>query len=157
MARQTKQPFTAEAVIKTARGFHGTATLVEEIHIQQMADARSIEIANQSFIGRAASAIVLEALALELILKARLIAEGLAVDKIHDHAELFAKLPASVQQEAGQRYQASRHPTMQATLKEALVYSAPVFEQWRYLHEHEVVRASLGEMQRAFEALAHGL
>jgi hypothetical protein len=64
MARQTKQPFTAEAAIKTARGIHGTATLVEEIQMQQMADVRSIEIANQNFIGRAASAMVLEALAL---------------------------------------------------------------------------------------------
>jgi hypothetical protein len=157
MARQTKQPFTAEAAIQTARGFHGTAALVEEIQMQQMADVRSIEIANQNFMGRAASAMVLEALALELVLKARLVAEGLAADTTHNHAKLFAKLPASVQQDAGQRYQASRHQTMQATLKQALVYSAPVFEQWRYLHEYEVVRASLGEMRRAFEALAHGL
>jgi hypothetical protein len=158
MARQTKQPFTAEAAMKAARGFHGTATLVEEIHRQQMADVRSIKIAKRTFLGRAASAIVLEALALELVLKARLVAEGLPVDTTHNHATLFAKLPASVQQEAGQRYQASRHPTMEAkTLEEALLCSAPVFAQWRYLHEHQVVRASLGEMQHAFEALAHGL
>jgi hypothetical protein len=131
MARQTKQPFTAETAMKAARGFHATAALVEEIQIQQMADVKSVEIANRNFIGRAASAFVLEALALELVLKARLVAEGLPVETTHDHAKLFAKLSASVQQEAGLRYQGSLHPTMQATLKEALAYSAPVFEQWR--------------------------
>jgi hypothetical protein len=71
MARQTKQPFTAEAAMDTARGFYRTAALVEEIHMQQMAVGHGAE----DFIGRAASAIVLEALALELVLKARLVAE----------------------------------------------------------------------------------
>jgi hypothetical protein len=159
MARRAKQPFTAEAAVKAARGYAETATLLEKNYQEMTAGLKNnitLEIINQ-LMGRIASAIVLQALALELVLKARLVAEGLAVETTHNHAKLFAKLPASVQQEAGQRYQASRHPAMRASLKEALAYSAPVFEQWRYLHEHRQVEASLGEMQHAFVALAHGL
>lgn len=156
-----KQPYNAEGATKAARGFHGTAALLEGIHKQELARvpkgaSLNPDIINQ-LMGRTASATVLEALALELVLKARLDRAGLAVQRTHNHAALFAKLPASDQQQAEQRYQASRHPAMRARLKEALAYSAQVFEQWRYLHEHPQVEASMGEMQRAFEALAHGL
>ncbi len=46
---------------------------------------------------------------------------------------------------------------MRATLAEVLAYSAPVFEMWRYQHEHPHVEASIGEMQSAFESLADGI
>jgi hypothetical protein len=46
---------------------------------------------------------------------------------------------------------------MRATLAEALGFSAEVFKEWRYLHEYSSVQASMGEMQRAFRALAEGV
>jgi hypothetical protein len=110
------------------------------------------EILNQ-IVGRTASATALEALALELVLKVRLSRAGVPVRKMHNHADLFAKLPASDKKDAEERYQARRHPAMRATLAEVLTYSANVFEDWRYMHEHHHVQASMAEMQRAFEAL----
>jgi len=147
--------------MKAARGFHETAALLEKIHKQDLISVPKgttldVDIISQ-IMGRITSATVLEALALELILKARLNLAGLAVKRTHNHATLFAKLPSSEREQARQLYQASRHPAMRATLEEALAYSGQVFEQWRYLHEHPQVEASMGEMQRAFEALAHGI
>jgi hypothetical protein len=116
-------------------------------------------------VGRAAGAVVLEALAVELVLKARLRRAGVLADKLktHDHKKLYKKLLNIKQQEADeadQRYQSLRLPAMRATLAEALAYSAQVFERWRYMHEEEQrsgVEASMGEMQRAFMALADGM
>lgn len=157
----TKQPYNADGAMKAARGFHGTASLLELIHKQEIARVPKgagldPEILNQ-IVGRAVSATVLEALALELVLKVRLSRAGVAVRKMHNHADLFAKLPASDKKDAEERYRARRHPAMRATLAEVLTYSANVFEDWRYMHEHHHVEASMGEMQRAFAALADSI
>jgi hypothetical protein len=153
----TKQPFNAEGAMKAARGFHGTAALLEDIHKRERVFPKGtnfdLDMLNQ-LMGRVVSATVLEALALELVLKVRLNRAGVAVSKEHSHAKLFAELPETDKQEAEDRYQAQRHPAMRATLEEVLTYSANVFEKWRYLHEHPHVEASMGEMQRAFESLA---
>jgi hypothetical protein len=156
----TKQPYNADGAMKAARGFHGTAGLLEVIHKQELArlpkgTSLEPELLNQ-VVGRTASATVLEALALELVLKVRLNRAGVAVRRTHNHADLFAKLPASDKKDAEERYQA-RHPAMRATLSEVLTYSANVFENWRYIHEHHHVQASMGEMQRAFESLADSI
>jgi hypothetical protein len=82
---------------------------------------------------RVVSSAVLEALALELILKVRLNKAGIRIPKTHNHTALFEGLPALERQQAGQRYQTSRHAAMRPTI------------------------ASMGEMQRAFNALLHGL
>jgi hypothetical protein len=82
---------------------------------------------------------------------------GIPIPKTHNHAKLFDHLPLSERKESGQRYRAIRHPTMRATIEEALAFSAAVFERWRYIHEHQSVEASMLEMQRAFNALAHDL
>jgi hypothetical protein len=150
--------FNADGAMKGARGFHGTACLLEGIHRQEMLALKSIdhEIINQ-LLGRTASVVVLEALALELVLKVRLHRAGIVVPRWHNHADLFTKLPPSDKKDAEERYQARRHPAMRATVAEALAYSAGVFEKWRYGHEHPNVEASIGEIQRAFESLADGI
>jgi hypothetical protein len=147
--------------MKVARGFHGTACLLEGILKQERArivehGRIDIETINQ-LLGRTASMVVLEALAVELVLKVRLDRAGITVARTHNHAKLFAKLPAADKKDAEERYQTRRHPAMRATLAEVLAYSAPVFEMWRYSHEHPSVEASLGEMQHAFDALADGI
>jgi hypothetical protein len=153
--------YTAEAAVKSARGFHNSAALLEGIYKEETAalgktgtgldhDTVNILLASMG------SAIALEALAVELVLKARLVRGGVRPGNIHDHAKLFAELPTS-EQEAARRYQESRHPAMRATLKEALDYSSSAFQRWRYPHERPSVNASLGEMQHAFGALHNGL
>jgi hypothetical protein len=123
----TSKSFNAEAALKVARG-----ALVLEMLIRKEGVPLTIDMVNES-VARVISSTVLEALAMEIL------------------------LPAAERQQAGQRYQASRHPAMRPTIEEALAYSADVFEVWRYSHEHDRVEASMGEMQRAFHALAHGL
>ncbi len=156
--------FTAEVAMKTARGYHYAAGELEALHQQRIAtvpqgiflDPATID----RLVGRAAGAVVLEALALEIALKARLLRSGISFaglrDK-HDHSALYALVPNIEKQEAEQRYQSTRHPAMRPTLAEALSFSAQVFKQWRYMHEHASVQTSMGEMQRAFVALAHGM
>jgi hypothetical protein len=98
----------------------------------------------------------LEALALELLLKAKLLRAGTRPPKWHNHSDLFALLPAAEQQDAEQVYQANRDPTTRATLAEVLDLSAKAFERWRYHHEQPAA-PSLGEMQRAFSSLVASL
>ena len=100
---------------------------------------------------------MLEALALEIVLKARLLRSGIAIPRTHDHASLYASLPDVEKQDVGQRYQSARHPAMGPTLADALAFRANVFAKWRYLHERGLVEASMGEMRRAFRALDDGL
>jgi len=107
--------------------------------------------------GKAAGAVVLEALALEILLKARLLRAGIPVPRWHDHSALYGLLPDTERQEAEQRYQSAGWPPMRATLAEALSASANLFVEWRYMHEEISVEASLGEMQRAYAALADGM
>jgi hypothetical protein len=151
----TSKSFNAEAALKVARGYHSTALVLERIRRKEGVPL-TIDMVNESM-ARVISSTVLEALAMEILLKVRLDKAGIAIPRTHNHSKLFAKLPAAERQQAGQRYQASRHPAMHPTIEEALAYSADVFEVWRYSHEHDRVEASMGEMQRAFHALAHGL
>ena len=109
-------------------------------------------------VGRAAGVVVLEALALEIVLKARLLRAGITFPRTHDHSTLFGLLPDTEKQEAEQRYQSAGWPPLRATtLAEALSYSANVFVEWRFMHEHFSVQASTGEMRRAYTALADGM
>jgi hypothetical protein len=156
--------FTVEGAMQTARGYHYAAGELEAMHQQQTAAIRRGErpqIIIHQTVGRTAGAVVLEALAIEIALKARLtgarvpFADLLKKWERHDHAKLYALLPDNEKQEAEQRYQS--HPAMRATLAEALTFSANVFVEWRYMHERTSVEASLGEMQRAFKALAEGM
>jgi hypothetical protein len=120
----------------------------------------------EQLMGRVSGAVVLEALALELVLKARLKQSGIDFDvplkgmARHDHAKLYALLPDSEKQAADQRYRSIPFPAMHSTLAEALDFSAQVFTEWRYMHEDQHrsgVQASMGDMQRAFRALAEGM
>jgi len=108
-------------------------------------------------VGASAGAVVLQALALELILKVRLARCGKKPWSTHDHAALFAEIPEPERTAANGRYRSRRHPSMRETLQDAMAASAPLFEEWRYMHEHSQVTAPNTEMQCAFEALADGL
>jgi HEPN domain-containing protein len=144
---------TAENVAKAARVIHNAANQLEKVHADAKSDT-SIDCAYlDETVGMIAGATVLEALALELVLKARLIRAGTRPPKWHSHSDLFALLPAAEQLDAEQIYQANRHPTMRATLAEVLDHTAKAFERWRYHHE-QPAEPSLGEMQRAFGSLA---
>jgi hypothetical protein len=154
---------TAEAAMKTAWGYHYAAGELEALHQQQIGTVpRGISLDQDildRLVGRAAGAVVLEALALEIALKARLLRSGISFAALrdkHDHSALYALVPDVEKPEAEQRYQSARHPAMRSTLAEALSFSAQVFKQWRYMHEHSSVQSSMGEMQRAFAALTHG-
>jgi hypothetical protein len=155
------KPFNAEAALRAARGYHSTAALLERVYREEQASLKegvnfTVDMVHE-IISRVVSSTVLEALAVELVLKVRLSQAGIPIPKTHNHAKLFDHLPLSERKESGQRYRAIRHPTMRATIEEALAFSAAVFERWRYIHEHQSVEASMLEMQRAFNALAHDL
>ena len=154
----TSGSFDAKGALKAARGYHSTAMLLERIQQETIKQGATLtaDTLNETM-GRVLSSTVLEALALELVLKVKLDQAGIKIPRTHDQAALFAKLPAPEQQQAGRRYQTSRHPAMRATIEEVLAFSADAFERWRYSHEHQQVEASMGEMQRAFNALVHGL
>jgi hypothetical protein len=156
------RPFTVEAAMKTARGFHQAAGELEALHQQQTrGDLLGSVTIDQNYldqlVGRIAATGVLEALALELALKARLRRLKIRVPNSHDHAKLYALLPEDERQKAEERWRCVRHPAMRATLAEALSFSADVFVKWRYMHEQGSVHASMGEMQRAFGIFADGL
>jgi hypothetical protein len=157
------QHFTVEGAMKAARSFHHAAGKLEASwHIGPVPEGVTLDQAFiEKLIGERAGAVVLEALALELVLKAILQRAGISFARLqdkHDHSALFALVPDAEKQEAEQRYQSVRHPAMKAaSLDQALSSSAQVFKQWRYMHEQNSVQASMGEMQRAFTALAHGM
>jgi hypothetical protein len=144
---------TVDSVAKAARVFHLAADQLEKVRADIQPDANIDPAYLDETVGMMAGATVLEALALELVLKARLLRAGTKPPKWHSHPDLFALLPAAEQQDAEQIYQADRHPAMRATLAEVLDFSAKAFEKWRYHHE-QLADASLAEMQRAFNALA---
>jgi hypothetical protein len=135
--------------------------LLERVYREEQASLKegvnfTVDMVHE-IISRVVSSTVLEALAVELVLKVRLSQADKPIPMNHKHVELFDLLSLSERKESGQRYRASRHPAMRATIEEALAFSSDVFERWRYIHEHQSVEASMGEMQRAFNALAHNL
>jgi hypothetical protein len=153
--------FNADAALRTARGFHHAAGLLEAMHQQNIAQLPKgvdlgADIISQA-VGMAAGAVVLEALAVELLLKVRLHRAGQPLKKTHKHADLFALLPEPERNGAEQRYAAWRLSAMRGTLEEVLKFSSDLFEKWRYMHEHGTVEVSMGELQRAFGALQDGL
>jgi hypothetical protein len=75
----------------------------------------------------------------------------------HNHSKLFAELREGDRKLAGQRYAARRLSAIRGTLDDVLAFGADVFVKWRYMHEQSSVTASMGEIQRAFGALADGL
>lgn len=163
-SRRTIHPtkFNVDEALKSAHGFHSTAVLLNEIYHHELASigplvGSHIELQNKA-ISRAVSATVLQALALELILKVRLAMAQIHVPATHKHAELFAILPEQDRERADQLYRNCLRPfTRAVTIEEALAFSSDVLTVWRYSHEYEIVEASLDEMQCAFNALAHGV
>lgn len=148
--------FNATIALFAARGFHGTAQMLEEIHENTF--GKVVEgFPRWSRRGVPISAVVLEALALELLLKVKLAQAGRPVPKSHDHSRLYADLPAAEREKAERQYQISGHQPMPVTLAEVLTESAEAFERRRYIHEQRRVRANPEDMRRAFEALSHGL
>jgi HEPN domain len=152
---------TSESALKVARGFLNTARELESIHRRETAPPPKGTTLDQDWLDRVTARIVsatmLEALAVELALKARLISANIEPPREHDHLKLFEQLPSEIQEQAEREYQSRRHPAMRKTLAEALAFSAKVFVDWRYAYEHPSVVASGGEMFHAFAALTEGL
>lgn len=171
----TPLPFDADGALKAARGFHAAGGHLEIAERQLLTRIHGGEGVRSEprppgtvgvplepdmltqVMGAGAGVVVLEALALELVLKVRLARSGTPVWATHNHSKLFAKLPALERTAADQRYQSRRHPAMRKTLEEVLAFSADQFVKWRYMHEHPNVSASSGEMRCAFVALVDGL
>jgi hypothetical protein len=143
---------TVDSVAKAARVIHSAANQLEEVRADARPDASIDSAYLDETIGMVPGAKVLEALALELVLKARLLRAGIRPPKWHSHSDLFALLPAAEQQGAERIYQTGRQPAMRATLAEVLDISAKAFERWRY-HQEQPAQPSIGEMQHAFNAL----
>jgi hypothetical protein len=152
---------TSENILRVARGFLDTARELEAIHRREIAPPPKGATIDLAWLdrsqGRIVSATMLEALAVELALKARLVGARGEAPGIHDHSELFEMLPPEIRDQADREYQSRRHPAMRKTLAEALAFSSKVFVDWRYAYEHPSVQASGGEMFHAFAALTAGL
>jgi hypothetical protein len=142
---------TVDKVLKAARVFHVAADQLEKVRADARPDA-NIDTAYLDELGMTDGATVLEAMALELVLKARLLRAGTRPPKWHSHFDLFGLMPDTEQQEAERSYQTSRAPQMQATLAEALDHSAKAFERWRF-HQEQPAEARLAEMRAAFNVL----
>jgi hypothetical protein len=119
-----------DRVVKAARVFDSAAYQLEEVRAETKPDATIDSADLDEKFGMLAGAIVLEALALELILKARLLRAGVQPPKWRSHSDLYALLPEVEQQGAEQTYQADRHGSMRATLPEVLDFSAKAFERY---------------------------
>jgi hypothetical protein len=141
-----------DRVAKAALVFHNAANQLEDARAETKPDATIDSADLDEKLGMLAGATVLEALALELALKARLLRTGVQPPKWHSHSDLYALLPEVEQQGAEQTYQADRHDSMRATSAELLDFSAKAFERWRH-HNEQPTEASLGEMHCAFGAL----
>jgi HEPN domain-containing protein len=144
--------YTVDRAAQAARVFHIAADRLERLRGATKPDANIDTAYLDETLGIVAGVTVLEALALELVLKARLLQSGINPPKWHSHSDLFALLPEADQKVAGQIYQANRHSAMRETLAEVLDFSAKAFERWHY-HSEQPAEASLGEMQRAFDVL----
>ncbi|HEY6323440.1 MAG TPA: hypothetical protein VJA16_18010 [Thermoanaerobaculia bacterium] len=171
----------ADDPLKTALSFHAVAG---ELAAQPLRQANLPADAIDLSSGRMASAVVLEALAIELLLKVRRERAGLPFIREHKHKVLFDSLPQSEQDDLRRCYETgSGHrkvgrpqplpvgairPAMtvpklgKGTLVDSgLELSSKAFEQWRYAHEHhggnDVVQADFGEMQFIFDLLRQGL
>jgi hypothetical protein len=152
---------TSENILRVARGYLDTARELEATHRRETAPPPKGTTLDQACLdrtlGRITSATMLEALAVELALKARLINANMEPPREHDHLKLFDRLPSEVREQAEREYQSRRHPAMRKTLAEALTFSANVFVDWRYAYERPSNEASGGEMFHAFAALTAGL
>src|SRR5262245_5362440 len=99
--------------MKTARGYHHAAGELEALHHQKTRPGAqaNIDVAYiEQMVGRFAAAIMLEALAVELVLKARLERSGALSKKLrfeHDHSLLYASVSDLEKQDAEQRYQST--------------------------------------------------
>ncbi len=165
--------FDADGALKTALGFDSAAA--------QLGTSRaSAPHGNTQTIGQLAGAVVLEALALELVLKVRVSRAGKPVPATHKHSDLFELLPAAERKDAERRYEERKPPlsliaivgtrpppppgtppyqlmSPPKTLNELLRVSDDLFVKWRYMYEERVAEAPLGQMSCAFAALKHGL
>jgi hypothetical protein len=78
---------------KAARIFHVAATQLEELRSDTKPDANIDTASLDEMLGMLGGVTVLEALGLELVLKARLLQSGITPPKWHSHSDLFALLP----------------------------------------------------------------
>jgi hypothetical protein len=120
--------YAVDTAAQAARVFHIAANQLEELRGDAKPDANIDTAYLDETLGTTAGVTILEALALELVLKARLLQSGIKPPNWHSHSDLFALLPHAEQQVAGQIYQANRHSAMPETLAEVLNFSA----RWRY-------------------------
>ena len=112
--------YTVDRAANAARVFHNAANRLEKLRGDTKPDANSDTARLDETLGIMAGVTVLEALALELVLKARLLQSGIEPPKWHSHSDLFALLPEAQQQVAEQNYQANRHSAMRESLAEVL-------------------------------------
>jgi capsular polysaccharide biosynthesis protein len=143
----------------TARGFHVVGNDLIQVLLQPMA---SQSIPSEVAFGRVAASAVLQALAIEIVLKAIAQKVGKPVINAHNHVTLLAALPADIQAACRAHYQArleaatvTDKASLIADLDGVLAVSATVFVEWRYLYEAD---GGLSYKNRdiwlAFEALA---
>ena len=143
---------TVDRAAQAAPVFHTAANQLERLRGDAKPDANIDTAYLDGMLGMLGGVAVLEALALELVLKARLLQAGINPPKWHSHSDLFALLPETEQQVAEEIYQANRQSAMPETLAEVLNFSAKAYERWRY-HNEQPAEASFGIMQRAFDVL----
>jgi hypothetical protein len=163
----TQVPFTAEGAIEVAESYFRAAGILEEAAAQTKArmfadpaDSGGINTMKQ-MMGESSIAVMLLALSIELLLKARLHRGSVPYKQFrrqHNHKSLYMMLPAADQQVLSKAYiERKRLPFASATLEDALAWSGEHFVRWRYRHEWQAVSASPGEMLLAYRVLRDGL
>lgn len=139
--------------IDTARALHSAACELL---------ARRPKLDPDLVMGRAAGGTVLEALAIELVLKERMARAGKNAMKTHRHDQLFKRLSLSEQENLRGRYASAPSDHFSSTLDDALAQSSELFEVWRYAHESYLrdrspVHADIQEFLFVFDVLQEGL
>lgn len=103
--------------------------------------------------GTTFGSVMLQAFALELIIKALRFKHGLprkTGSAGHSLHGLFVDLPQPIKDKAAATYAAN---VSTSTLDSLLRDYARAFEEWRYMFEYKPNGAALGDLQKAFDAI----
>lgn len=153
------------AEMQSASGFRSAAQLLNVISASFLQENPSRDVTSElaakkwdEMVGYMVSAVVLQAFAIELVLKALGGKCGIAAAKSHDLLKLFQGLPESEQVAANQTYLmlVSENPALSDTkrnLADLLKAHKNDFQEWRYQYEFRPTLISIGELDRAFCAL----
>lgn len=150
------------AAANLARQFNEAARRLHEQSAKALgsADAQITDTSEiHNLLGTAFGSVMLQAFALELIVKALRYKHGLPQKKGpagHHLHDLFSDLPEPIKKKVVGAYagNASARHYPSTSLESLLKEYARAFEEWRYMYDYKPKNAALGELQVAFDTIS---